>query len=734
MTAVKRLTLTRMCLGVLSKTDNLLSQTNEGEFGMTQVQKRTFCRVCEPACGLVATVEDNELVKLEADKEHPISKGFVCNKGIYGLDIHNDPDRLRTPLKRNASGELAPISWPDALAEISAKLKTILEQSGSPAIAAYQGNPGAFNTLLGPSFKSFVGQLGITKFFSSGTQDCSNKYAASEGVFGSRTIHPLPDLEYSDFILIIGENPAVSHMSFMSIPNPMGHLKAAVKRGADVVYLNPRTIESASIAGRVVHIKPDTDAYLLAAVLNVIDTEHGFHPNAERDSTNLAELRSFIADYSPQVVAGITGISADAIRELAGQFNNASSAAVHMSTGANMGRQGTLTYWLVHMLSFVTGNLGVRGGNFYSMGFYERAYAAGTRVPDGYHDTPYGDVRAPGGIGINLPGNLMSDYLADENDPVRALLVSSGNPVLSIAGEEKLRTALEKLELIVCVDIYRNATAEYAHYILPAAGAFEREDINITGLGMQFQPSVQFTEAMVSPGYERKPDWWIFESLAKHLGMTSALTDTAEPNMWARVDAMLASRGNSLAQLKEDQIIALERSTPDEFFERVQHPEARIDCCPSQFDDAIVRMQQIFTELKNEPETQLKLITKRDSYMFNSWYANVDKLKQKDRQTNYLFMHPQDAELRQIGNGDLVRVDNENGALSTEVKFADDLMPGVVAMSHGWGHKKSKGMKVAASKPGVNCNVLLPSGTDSYEPLSSQAHMTGIPVDVRRTV
>src|SRR5262249_37085828 len=198
---------------------------------------------------------------------------------------------------------------------------------------------------------------------------------------------------------------------------------------------------------------------------------------------------------------------------LARDFATARAACAHMSTGVNMGRQGTLAYWLLHMLVFVTGNLGRPGGNFYSQGFYARSTSAGAHAPREMIDGPFGKMRRPGGVGINLPGTLMARYIADPKEPIRAMFVSSGNPVLSIAGEADLRDAFAGLELLVCVDIYRNATSEYAHYILPAAGAFEREDINITGLGLQDQPSVQFTEAVVQPEFERRPDWWIYEAL-----------------------------------------------------------------------------------------------------------------------------------------------------------------------------------------------------------------------------
>ena len=698
-------------------------------------QKRTFCRVCEPACGLIATVEDEQLIKLEPDKDHPISKGYVCNKGIYGADVHNDPDRPRTPLRRKPDGDLEAISWDTALAEISARLQAIIDEHGTKALAAYTGNPNAFNTLFGPSFGSFATQLGVRKFFSSGTQDCANKFAGSQAVFGTRTLHPLPDIEHADFIMILGENPAVSHMSFMSIPNPMQHLRDAEARGAEIVYINPRIIESANTAGRVVQIKPDADVYLLAAMLAVIDQELGFDPAAAEHGENLAALQAFVAEYPPEKVSHATGLSAEEIRALALAFAQADKAAVHMSTGVNMGRQGTLAYWLMHMLSLVTGNLGRTGGNYHSLGFYERSTSAGAHLPEEQMDTPWGEIRQPGGVGINLPGNLMANYLSNPDDPVKALLVSGGNPVLSIGGEEPMRKALEALDLIICVDIYRNATSEYADYILPAAGAFEREDINMTGLGLQFQPSLQFTEAVVPPQYERQPDWWIYEKLCQAMGFKSAFDDVAEgelPDMWGRVNGMLKSQGRTMAELREAGIIALERSQPEAIFDRMHSEHQRVDCFPASFDAARVRMANILKELDAEPESQLKLISKRDGYMMNSWYANVAKLKSPRRRENYLYMHPTDAEARQLSDGDQVRIHNQYGTIAAPLKLSDDLRPGVVAMTHGWGQAKSKGMQTAAEFPGSNCNVLLPSGPGSFEPLPNQSHMTGIAVEVGR--
>jgi anaerobic selenocysteine-containing dehydrogenase len=699
---------------------------------MSTETRRTFCRVCEPACGLIATVANDRLIALAPDRDHPISKGFVCNKGIYGLDIHNDPDRLRVPLKRVGPGTFEAVSWDTALRDISNRLGAILQRHGPDAIGSYTGNPTAYNALYGPSFRNFMRQIGGGRHFSSGTQDCANKFAGSEAVFGTRTLHPLPDIDRSDFILIIGENPAVSHMSFMSLPNPMEHLKAAERRGAVVRYVNPRTIESARIAGEVIHVRPDTDVYLLAALVHEIDRTVGFDAAAvRRHGRHVDALRAFVARYPAERVAAVTGIPTDTIRGLARDFASARSACAHMSTGVNMGRQGTLAYWLLHMLVFVTGNLGRPGGNFYSLGFYERSPAAGRAVPEGYLETPFGKVRKPGGVGISLPGTLLPDYITAPDQPIRALFVNAGNPVLSIGGEQRIRAALESLELLVCVDIYRNASAEYADYILPAAGAFEREDINITGLGLQFTPSVQFTAAVVAPAFERKPDWWIYEQLCRHMGFQSAFDQGDTPDMWTRVDAMLRSRGTSMAQLRQAGIITFERSEPADLLNRhLQTDDQRIDCCPPMFAEAIARMEQIFQAFEQAPTEVLQLINKRDQYMMNSWYANLPKMKRKSRDRNYLFMHPDDAEARQIADGAEVTVRNQHGELVAPVRLTDELMPGVVAMTHGWGHRGVAGMGYASTTPGVNCNVLLPSGPDSYEPLSNQAHMTGIAVTV----
>jgi len=703
---------------------------------MSEVEAReihTFCRVCEPACGLVARVEDGALVALSPDREHPVTRGFACNKGIAGADIHRDPDRLDHPL-RKSNGGFERAGWDDAIGDIAARVRSIVDQHGPNAIAYYMGNPTAFNTLAGPSVSAFFAQLGMRRAFSSGTQDCANKFAGSEAVFGSSTIHPIPDLEHTEFLLVLGANPRVSHGSFISVADPMERMREAKRRGATIYFVNPRRIESvANSTGDWIPIRPDTDVYLLAALLCEIDAAGGFDERAlAQHGKHVDAFRAFIRRFPAARVADVSGIPADTIRRLAREWSAAGAASVHMSTGVNMGRQGTLAYWLVQMLSFATGNLDRRGGNVLSVGFYKSAKAGRGDFASSFGESEFGPLRKGA-----LPGNLLPDFITTANEPVRALFVVAGNPLLSIGGEERLRKAFDQLELLVCVDLYRNATGEYADWLLPSTDMFERADINITGLGLQHQPWVQWTDPVVAPRGERREEWWVFGKLAHELGLKSPFDGAGTADQWSRIDHMLRSRGLTLDELRKRPHGAVFEDGLDAgsfFDEHLQTPDHKVDCCPQAFADALARAEAIFAEEASEGASRLKLITRRDPFMHNSWYANLPAMKRGARDRNRLAVHPDDLRARGLQAGATVRLWNEHGTVDVEVESDDGLVPGVVALTHGWGNQRTPGMRVAQRTPGVNANALLPTGQGSFEPLSSQAFMTGVPVEIAAIV
>lgn len=703
--------------------------------------KPTFCRVCEPSCGLLAEVENDQLVRLMPDREHPVSKGFACHKGIAYEAIHRDPDRLDHPQKRTSSKQdtarFENLSWDKAIQEVAEKLLAIQQQHGPDAIAGYIGNPTAFNALGSQALGSFFMQLKTRRMFNSGTQDCSNKFAGSEAVFGTSTLHPIPDLANTRYALIFGENPKVSHMSFVSMANPMEQLKQARKNGATVRFVNPRHIESSTKAtGDTLQLKPDTDLYFMAALLHELDSAGLFDEAViRRHGNRIDELRAFIAPYSAEAVAGVVGLDAELIRQTAIEFGQAESACAHMSTGVNMGRQGTLCYWLLHMLSFVTGNLDRPGGNLYSLGFYPAA-KAGRVQPDQpvFFNSEFGELRHIRGA---LPGNLLADLILDADKPIKALVIVAGNPMLSMAGEERLRKAFEQLELVVVLDLVRNASGEMADYLLPCTDMLERRDINICGLGMQYQPHVQYTDAVVPPSAERREEWWILGKLEQAMGLHSLFDgiddESALPDPFMRLNKMLRYADLSISQLQDSphHTATLPPIPTGRFYDDwIQTADQRVDCCPPLFTEALQQAHSIFTELQQEPEDQLKLISLRTNYMQNSWYHNMPQLKRPHQQDNCLYMNPEDLAQRQLQEDQTVSVSNQWGSIQANLKADEKLRPGVVAMTHGWGNRRSSGLKVAQQFPGTNVNQLLPTGPASFEKLSNQAHMTGIPVQI----
>jgi anaerobic selenocysteine-containing dehydrogenase len=702
---------------------------------------RTFCRICEPSCGLVAQVDDGQLVKLSPDRDHPVTKGFACHKGLAAVDLHHDPDRLDEPMVRAADGQWRTTDWDDALGEAGRRLQAIIDLHGIDSVAAYVGNPTAFNALGQLHTGTLLRTLGVRKHFSSGTQDCANKFVASEAVFGSSAVHPIPDIANTDLCLIIGENPRASQASFFSIANVMGELRRAAGRGARMVFINPRRIETPEMGvGDTLLIRPDTDVWFLASLLHAIDQLGGFDSFVlAQHGAHVDELRAFIAQYPAEHTAAVTGVSSDAVHELAAAWVATPRASVHASTGINMGRQGTLAYWLVHMLSFVTGRLDAEGGNLKSDGFYPNARSGAGVMEQNYLDTEFGRVRRG-----SLPGTVLSHAILESDQPVRALIVVAGNPLLSIAGEQRLRKAFEQLDLLVVIDIYPSATSELAHIVLPATDMYERDDLNIVNIGTSAQPFAQYTPAVVEPKALRRPEWWIAHRLLQVMGKPSLFDDLApgeEPDPWGKWRHMLErGSGVQLEQLQATgDVHVLPTPAPGTFYEQQVHTaDGRVDCCPPGFAEAIERSHRLFAEasasLADGPSDRLLLIHKRDAWMHNSWFSNLERMKRNGRTGNPLGMHSGDAARLSLVDGQTVAVTSEHGEIEAVVQIDDQLMPGVVSMVHGWGHAASPRLRVAAASPGSNPNALLPTGDGSFEPLSSQAHMTGVPVRVRALV
>ncbi|MGW0040864.1 molybdopterin-containing oxidoreductase family protein [Rhodococcus sp. NPDC003348] len=699
----------------------------------------TFCRICEPGCGLLAEVDGGEVTRLQPDRDHPVHRGFSCHKGVHYLQVHRDPDRLDRPLRRanprsEERGVFEPVDWDDAARDIAERLQDIRRRHGRNALAVYQGNPSAFNGAYYANAATIARGFDTRMRFSAGTQDTSAKYAASEAIYGASMAHPIPDLLHTDYFLCLGSNPQVSHMTLIHISDPMAKIRAVKQRGGTVLFVNPRRIESSSPeTGDVLQIKPDTDFYFLAALLHEIVFRIGYdRAEVERHGRNVDGLLEFVRRYPAERVASVVGVPAEAILRVAADFCAAPSASIYMATGVNQGRQGALAYWMLTMVSLFSGNLGRWGGNIYSRGVADVVQHSKRKREDPFFDGPFGEMRTVGG---DLPAALLPEFIESPDDPIRALIVVSGNPLLSVGGDGRLRRALEQLELIVTVDLYRTVTGEIADYVLPATDWLEREDVNfLNTMGVAMEPYVQYTPAVVPAAGERRDDWWILSRIQQEMGVPTLLDDP-EPNPFAAVDAALAESGLSIETLQAMpcQTAVLPEAVPSDVFDiAVQHEDGLIDCCPALFRRSYASAERIFEELAAEPADQLKLITRRTNYMVNSWLHNIPVLKQGVHQDNPLWMNPDDARGRGLVEGDDVAVRNRHGEVHAVLVYDDALRPGVVAMTHGWGQGTAHGLDVARRHPGVNVNRLAPTGREGYDPLSNQSHLTGIGVDVVR--
>jgi anaerobic selenocysteine-containing dehydrogenase len=686
---------------------------------------RTFCRFCEVGCGLLALVEGGKLIRLRPDRSHPVTRGFACSTGLRAREIHDDPDRVRAP-QRNMGGRFADVSWEAALGEIAARVQELIERCGPRSVGLYLGNPNAFNALGSAAARLFTAALGTDRVFSAVTQDCSNKFTVAELLYGIGSANPIPDLERTELLLVIGSNPRVSKSSFWSVANPVQALRSIRDRGGRVVFVNPREIEPD--IGETLQIRPGSDPYLLAALLHEIHRTAGFRLGAlEGRVAGVDDVAAFVERYSPEAVAGVVGLPADGIARLARDFACAPGASIHASTGLNMGPQGALAYWLVQMLLLLSGNLDRPGGSYFAARGLAIPPARADRSRASFESSRWGSYRRSVGM---LPAALLSEIIGDPDEPLRALFVLAGNPALSVGGGERLRASLASLDLLVSIDLYRNATGELAHFVLPATDQLEREDVNFFVQGVQGEPFLQWTPRVVQPDGAQREEWRILGELLQAMGRKPAIDPASSDPLPLIFDGPLRASGLSIGRLREaGGAVVLPEPGPGRSAERLGIAEP-IQCVADALRSTLERGHTQFDAMRSEDPGGFKLITRRTRGSLNSTLANLPG-KQESRAPNPLWMHPDDGARLGLVAGARALIRNEYGAIESEVEFDARLRPGVVAMTHGFGNAAAPGMSVARERAGVNVNALAPHGPATYDPVSCMSQITAIPVEVR---
>jgi formate dehydrogenase len=507
-------------------------------------------------------------------------------------------------------------------------------------------------------------------------------------------------------------------------------MEAIKQRGGKICFVNPRVTESSTPeTGETLLIKPGTDVYFLAALLNEIEKTGGLDEGIiEKWGKDLTKALEFVRQYPAERVAEVTGISPEAIKTTATDFIAANGAGIYVSVGVNQGRQGILAAWLADLIVFVTGNLGKKGGMYKPNGF-------STFAPP----MPLGKVRVETSLGelsYTMPGTVPLPTVAlpelIENGDIKAVVMLSGNPLMSASGEDKLRAAFAKLDLLISVDIQRNASAEMSDYILPGSDFLERADINFIANGTQPIPYLQYTDAVVEPKFERRHDWRILLDIAKAMGVFTG----DDPDGWGIIHKILGPSGLTIETLKglPHQTKFFESAPYEHVYETcLKHEDGKVHCYPPEFEDygLFARCEELFKELESEPVGTLKMISMRTPYMHNTWFSNLAKFRRGAQSVNPLHINSIDATRLELTEGEDIRVFNQYGSIETQVRIDDDLRPGAVAMTHGYG-KGRAAMRVAEGNPGANANRLVPNTMDTVEPLSNMTWIGAYPIEVEK--
>jgi anaerobic selenocysteine-containing dehydrogenase len=703
---------------------------------------------------MIATVEDGRLVALRPDKEHPLSAGFACQKGIAFTEVQNDTDRVTTPLRRTSQG-FEPVGWDEAMGDIADRLAAVHKKHGSGAIGWYFGNPGAFSYSHTLSLSMFMAGLGPRlHVFTAGSQDVNNRFVASQLLYGSPLALPIPDVLRTDLLVVIGANPIVSHGSALTVPRIKDRMHDIVKRGGRVLVIDPRKTETAA-QFEWLGIIPDGDAYLLLSLLHVLFGESLVdRARLARQANGAVWLERLARSFSPEATQPHTGIDPDIVRSLARDLA-AKRSAVYGRVGTSVGQNGTLTTYLLDAVNLVAGNLDAAGGSMFGrFGLPgERWLMKGLGA---VMRTIY--TRRRSRIG-GFPSVLMSEpagVMAKEittpgKGQVRALLVSAGNPVLSVPNGDELEDALETLELTVGIDFYVNETLAHCDYVLPAATMYEHDDFPLAFQTLQPTPFRQATEAVIAPAGQARAEWEIIDELTRRL--------------WHRTPglAALAAARKALSlfgirltpRLLVDAVIRL-GDGGDRYglrrggltFSRLvaEHPHGAVlaaNLRAGVLKDTVVyrggRVRLVHDEIAAEVAAlsrrsapdgyPLRLIGMREARSENSWMHNAPLLMRGERRHRAL-MHADDAADLHITDGESVRVTSQHGEIELPVALTKDIVPGVIAIPHGWGHKGTGGWRVANGAGGANVNRLMSSAPEDLESLAGMAHLTGVPVRV----
>ncbi len=707
------------------------------------------CTLCEAICGIVVETEGDRVTTIRGDDEDPFSRGHICPKAAALQDLHEDPDRLRRPVRRDGS-TWREIGWDEALDTVTARLREVQAHHGRDAVALYQGNPSVHSLgamLFGPDLAR---SLRTKNKFSATSTDQLPQMLAAWAMFGHQLFLPIPDVDRTDHLLIFGANPVVSNGSLMTAPDIARRIEAITARGGRVVVVDPRRTETAKIASEHHFVRPGRDALVLIAMVHTLFAEglvRTGHVSPLLDGTS--EVRRVAERFSPERVAAAAGMPAETIRKLARDLARAERAVCYGRVGVCTQELGGLAAWLVNLLNVLTGRLDAPGGAMFTKPALD---IVGRRLLGaGSFGRWRSRVRGLPEFGGELPVAVLAEEIETPGEgQIRALITSAGNPVLSSPNGRRLDGALASLDFMVSIDLYVNETTRHAHVILPPTGPLERDHYDVIFHALAIRNTARFSQAVFQKPDGARHDWEIFSALAGRLrpdkGVLGGLRARAEGEVTRRLGPRgmvdlglrLGPYGGKLSPLKKGMSLRhllqnphgvdlgpLEPCLPA----RLPARDRRIHLAPEIFLADLPRLDRVLHET-TEDTASLSLIGRRELRSNNSWMHNSLRLVKGPRRCT-LRMSTGDAGARSLSKGDRVKVTSRAGSIEVDLDVSDEMMPGVVSLPHGYGHDRpGVRLSVAAEHAGASLNDL----TDEMlvDELSGVAILNGVRVTVEK--
>ncbi len=744
------------------------------------------CHLCEAMCGVAIDVREGRIASIKGDDNDPLSHGHICPKAVALQDLHEDPDRLKKPIRRTAEG-WQEMEWDEAFDLVAQRLHAVRKRHGKNAIGAYLGNPNVHNHGAMIATLPFLRALGTQNRFSATSNDQLPHMLASLEMFGHQVLFPIPDIDHTDLFMCIGANPMASNGSLMTVPDVRGRLKALKARGGKLVVIDPRRTETGKLADEFHFVRPGSDALLLMAMVHTLFNEDLVNPGHAQPWTRDVDLvRLASLPFTPEAVSPHTGLSAEAIRDLARQLAGTPRAALYGRIGTSTQAHGGVATWLIYVLNILTGKLDTVGGMMFTQPAIDMVALGGMSGQRGHFGRRTSRVKGLPEFGGEFPSSTMADeILTPGNGQIRAFVTVAGNPLLSSPNGGRLEAAFGQLDFMVSVDYYLNETTRHADVILPPTAALERSHYDLIFSMFAVHNVAKYSPKLFDAGPDARHDWQILLELAHRLekqtrgGRLPVRTELGwrafkqigpdplldlmlrsgpygqdvgrvrplvQPVIDLLVDVLperhplrnLARlspldrrwqdlpKGLSLAALKDNpsgvDLGPLRPCMPDRLFTRDQ----KINLAPRRY---LQDLERLHARLNEPVSDELLLIGRRHVRSNNSWMHNSQRLvKGKDRCT--LMIHSRDAARCGLSAGDSAEVSTDVGRIVVPVDITDEVMPGVVSMPHGWGHNRAGTRQgVAEAHAGASINDVIRD--DQIDPLSGTSVLNGQTVNVR---